>query len=138
MLSVILKMGMNSGASSDGIKCKLEQKRKIVVNIIWGWDWTRFNKCKMYTFEDIQKYFWRRSHFAGRFPFLCWWGEVFCSRIQKLLIIWLNRKGVEAGHSDYTPNKLLKKTEEMYIARKIQGCGAWLCLQQSQKPSRRR
>lgn len=34
------------------------------------------------------------------------------SRIQKLLIIWLNREVLEARHPDYTPNKLFKENCE--------------------------
>lgn len=98
MLSVFVKMGMSSGASSNDIKYKLEQKRETVVNIVWECECTRFNKFRM-SFEDMQKYIWKSVNSAGRFSFFLLVSWVLWSRIQKLLIIWKNREVVETGNS---------------------------------------
>lgn len=63
MLSVILKIGRNNGASLNGNMCELKQLRKIMVNIAHEWEWFRYSKFRMHIFEDIQEYVWRRHDF---------------------------------------------------------------------------
>lgn len=71
MLSVILKIGMNSGASSSGNKCKLKQQRNIMVNIVWEQEQNWFSKFSVHIFGDTRNMFaegvslQEASHFCG-------------------------------------------------------------------------